>query len=80
MKLKIIVGILFIAIGIFSPSSIYQIVVDQPEESHWTRGTSMLTARSEIAGAVLNDRNQLVLNFAEMGVLVSIKQIYTKLI
>ena len=61
-KLRVVV-VLFIAIGIFLPSSIYHIVLSQPEESHWTTGWPMSTPRSEIVGAVLADKIYIVGGF-----------------
>ncbi|HKR72701.1 MAG TPA: kelch repeat-containing protein, partial [Candidatus Nitrosocosmicus sp.] len=63
-KLIIGIGILFIFISIFLLSSFdYPIVAAQ----HWITGAPIPTPRSEIAGAVLNDKIYIVGGFDDSG-------------
>jgi len=76
LKLIVVVGILFISIGIFLPSSIYQMITAQSEPSHWTTGAPIPTPRSEVAGAVLNNKIYIVGGFDSSGRSTSIVEVY----
>ena len=80
LKLTKVEAILFIAIGFFLLSSICQMLAAataaQPEQSYWTTGTPMPTPRSEIAGAVLDDKIYIVGGFDNSGHSTSIVEVY----
>ena len=68
----IVVGILFIATSIFLHLANQQIVLAQ----QWLTGTPIPTPRSEIAGAVLDDKIYIVGGFDSSGRSTSVVEVY----